>query len=988
MPSPIVADLNSRLVALKIARRSMRRNIAQTLLIILVIALPIIPGAIALTVLESKQLTAKEQVEYELGHTQARVQAQVPVSSEEVASTGGNVYQLPNQGTAFRWAPNEMPPTPASAKYWDPTQLKLANGEWLSERLDVVQVATASGIGNFALVEVEAWNPALNGVYKITSGKAPEGPTEVMVSAAALHRLNAKIGDTVRLTAKGETRTIVGTIQDSHRGDAISTIYAFPASISGIKPSEDLINTVFYLVSTSPLEWSTVIRYNHFGIGVLSQEVLLNPPPASAVPVIQAGFEDSTVSPVMSQLGTIAQLLPIAFVPIAILAGSAFAFGARRQARTLAVLSSLGSQKKYLRFITVANGIWLGLFGGAIGVALGVASSTLVLPAISDGSRMSYPGFHVPWLALVAVVIAATIIGALVSLIPAITASKLDVLNTLRGTRSGAKVKRRIGFGGVVTAAIGVATILIGSSLLAAYSKNASDMGEISPTTLQLLQMLPMAGAVILLVGLLMTTGWMLTLIRLIGRRFGASTNYASNDLIYNRKRYQPVIASVIATSFVAACALGLLYSIQKSGEDTYTYRLPSNQIETDPFGWFSDSSGGSTAGQPLSYYENLLEKSRVELSSFIRIASAVAPIKNAAVVAKHVPLSTLGYKVDPSTGLAQLGAEGNQPLIRINPEYLCPWENKSPLHDKFEKMPLSEQNKLAVSAKYKFCHRYSSMRETIFVGDEADLNAALGHEAPASAVAALKAGHAVAFGKGYETGGQLTLDWYPSGSQLIFNAISNDPSNKTFIDSLPKPVLAKTDVLEAVSVDAVNPDLTVMISRGEADRLGISTDSGVMFVNYLAPLTVAQTDQLNADLNGKYSIDTGYPANPELTAWLTLLIAGFFVIAATAIALGLAQIESRSDLATLGSVGAPRRFRARVLSFQALALTASGTILGSAAGLCLILPLMTVTYENMFRLALPQLLLLVFGVPVVAAVMFWIGTPSRTTYKARLSID
>jgi putative ABC transport system permease protein len=986
MPNPIIADLNSRLVALKIARRSMRRNIAQTLLIILVIALPIIPGAIALTVLDSKQLTAKEQVEYQLGHTQARVQAQVPVSDQEVASTVGNVYQLPSEGTAFRWAPNETPPTPPSAKYWDPTQLKLVNGKWLSERLDVVQVATASGIGNFALVEAEAWNPALSGVYKITSGKAPTGPDQVMVSAAALHRLNAKIGDALRLTAKGETRTIVGTIQDSHRGDAISAIYAFPSSISGVKPSDDLINTAFYLVSSSPMDWSTVIRYNHFGIGVLSQEVLLNPPPASAVPVIQAGFKESSVSPVVGQLATVVEFLPIAFVPIAILAGSAFAFGARRQARTLAVLSSLGSQRKYLRFITVANGIWLGLFGGVIGVALGLASSTLVLPAISDGSRMSYPGFHVPWLALFAVVVVATLIGTLVSLIPAITASKLDVLSTLRGTRSAAKVKRRIGFGGIVIASIGVATILIGSSLLAAYTKNANDMGEISPMTRQLLQMLPMVGAVILLIGLLMTTGWLLTLIRLISRRFGASTNYASNDLLYSRKRYQPVIASVIATSFVAAIALGGLYSIQKSEEDTYTYRLPSNQIETDPMGW--SLTGGATPGQPLSYYENLLEKSRAELSSFIRIASAVAPIKNAAVVAKHLPLSTLGYKVDPSTGLAQLGAEGDQPLIRINPEYLCPWDNKSPLHDKFEKMPLSEQNKLAGSAKYKFCYRYSSMRETIFVGDEADLNAALGHEAPASAAAALKAGHAVAFGKGYETGGQLTLDWYPSGSQLIFDAINNDPSNKTLIDSLPKPVLAKTDVVEAVSVDAVNPDLTVMISRSEAGRLGISTNSGVMFVNYLSPLTVAQTDQLNADLDGKYSIDTGYPNNPELTAWLTLLIAGFFVIAATGIALGLAQIESRTDLATLGSIGAPRRFRARVLGFQALALTASGTILGSAAGLCLIFPLMTVTYENMFRLALPQLLLLIFGIPVLAAAVFWLGTPNRTAYKARLSID
>jgi putative ABC transport system permease protein len=780
----------------------------------------------------------------------------------------------------------------------------------------------------------------------------------------------------------------VGTIQDSHRGVAVASVYAFPSSISGIAPADDLVNTAFYLVSPTPVNWETVIKFNHYGVGVLSQNVLLAPPPNSQVPLYQAGFEPPSGSPLLGQLASIATMFPIVFVPIAILAGSAFAFGARRQARTLAILSSLGARKKYLRFITVANGIWLGLIGGIVGVALGIGASVLALSSISDGSAVSYPGFHVPWAALALVVLVATAIGALVSLLPAITASKVDVLGTLRGSRQVAAIKPRTGVAGLVLAALGITVIVLGSALLGGYAKQAGDNGEVNPTVLQLLQLLPMVGAVVLLIGLLLTTGWILKGIRAMTAQFGTSARYASNDLIHNRKRFQPVIASVIATAFVASSALGLVYSIQKSGEDTYRYRLPKNQIVTDPFGWFSDSSSGTSGGQPLAYYESLLAKSRAELSSDIRIASAVAPIKDAAIVPKHVPLSSFGYKVDSATGLAELGAEGNQPLIRVNPDFLCPWNSTSPRYAEYLKMSLSEQNKLAQSEKYIHCDRYSYLRETIFIGGESDLSAMLGHDAPSDAVNALKAGHAVVFGKGYETSGKLTLDWYPSGSLLIFNAIANAGGDKAFIDSLPKPVLVKTSVLDAVSVSAVNPDLTVLIPPSTAQKLGIESASGVMYVNYLSPLTVAQTDQLNVDLNGRYVMDTGYPSDPEFTAWLTLIIAGFFVIVATAIALGLAQIESRTDLSTLGSVGAPRRFRANVLSFQAFALTASGTILGSAVGFSLITPLMSITYENMFRFALPQTLLLVLGIPLVAATMFWLGTPRRTTYSVQLAID
>ena len=150
----------------------------------------------------------------------------------------------------------------------------------------------------------------------------------------------------------------------------------------------------------------------------------------------------------------------------------------------------------------------------------------------------------------------------------------------------------------------------------------------------------------------------------------------------------------------------------------------------------------------------------------------------------------------------------------------------------------------------------------------------------------------------------------------------------------------------------------------------------------------MAQTDLLNADLYGGYALETGYPSNPELIAWIVFAICGFFVLAATGIALGLAQIEARADLSTLGSIGAPKRFRARVLELQALLLTGLGTALGSATGYYLSWSLMATGGENIFRVALPQILMLVIGLPVITALIFLIGTPSKSNYKVRLSVD
>lgn len=998
MLSNLRANINNGRLALTIARRSMKRNRLQSMLIVLIIALPVIPGAFALTYFESQQPTVEERIVIELGQTQGKFQAQIAVSDTEIKNPKtSNVFQNPDDIWAFR---GQLPDEKISSEqgtFRDPRSLDSVKGTWLSERYDIVAVKTETGLGNFNLVEGEPWNKAFEGMFEVTSGSVPKDESEVMVTNAALDRLGANLGDKLELPELQELRKIVGTIEDGRQISTISTIYALPGSISGVMPAQNLDGTAFYLVGNDPVNWQQVTGINTFGIGVLSRDVLLNPPDVSEVPLIAAGLSSSygTDSGVaLSQVASIAFLLPIVFVPVAILAGSAFSFGARRQVRTLAILSSLGARRRVLRFITVANGMWLGLLGGLVGAVVGLALAFILLPLLANGSRISYPGFHIPWLTLSITVISASFIGALASLIPAITASKVNVLETLRGVRLGALVKRRSGIGGVLVTAIGAAVTVVGGTLLSGYLREIElDGNQYDLAKLQLLQMMPVIGSIILVIGFLLITGWLLIAVRTIFRRFGVVANYSSNDLIYNRKRFQPVIASVIATSFVAATALGYVYTIQKSESENYVPRLAQNQIMVDPIWSTSVSDGRSGAPKPKEYYENAMSDGKTKLSTKLKIASAIAPIENAGIVSRHTPLSALGYEQDWETGLSTLGAEGNQPLLRVNPDLLCPWDPRSSDYEKYQALTspseLPEKRAMEQDPKVRGCERNSYARETIFVGEAKDLATLLGEEPSAEAAAALNSGNAVSFQEGFRVSGKVYLDWYPSGTLSILNMKKYASGyDDELIKSLPDPQLTKTKILDAVYAPAVNRELSVMITPATADALGIDYKSALLIVNYLNPLTVAQTDQLNGDLNGAYQIDTGYPNDPEFIAWLILLIAGFFVIASTSIALGLAQIESRADQSTLGSIGAPRRFRSRVLALQAFILTSLGTILGSAAGYYLAYVVANLGQQITFKVALPQISLLVIGIPLLASLIFWLGTANRSTYRIRLALD
>jgi putative ABC transport system permease protein len=346
------ASLNARLLALTIARRNVRRNPLQSILIVLVIAMPVAAGAFGLTTYQSARPTAIEQVTNELGHAQAMVRATVPPSKFN--------YQEPSSSYAFDQPDGNMvvQGEAGANNLVDPREV-IEGYTWLTETQATADVQTATGIGTLQVIEGHPWSIQLEGRYFDFTGRSPVNANELLVNRAALARLGAKVGDKVKLTKNDKSLTIVGTLESASANRNTSVLYALPAAITGANPTVE--TATFFAIGEAAITWQQVTKINKQGIGVLSRDVLLNPPANSEVPLytetswgMPGGFQLMMIIPLLF-------LAPLVLLPVAVLAGSAFSFGARRQARSLAVVSSLGAKASLLRFMTIANGLVLGL---------------------------------------------------------------------------------------------------------------------------------------------------------------------------------------------------------------------------------------------------------------------------------------------------------------------------------------------------------------------------------------------------------------------------------------------------------------------------------------------------------------------------------------------------------------------------------------------------------------------------------------------------
>jgi putative ABC transport system permease protein len=948
-----VSRITKTAIALRIARRSINRSKLQSYLIIAIIALPMVVAGFVLSYSESTKATGEQLAHFELGNALARYQVVGPPNEA--------AYQLPTDS----YLSYTMEEVIQDGSLVDLEKI-LPDAKLVKVTETSAEFETATGIGTIPVVVGEVWNGSMlgQGPVKLVSGHLPVGISEAVVSPDALSRFGIKIGDTIKVTS-GLTLKVTGTIQQSSRRSLEDVVYVREGALPDL--ILDPRNTFYYQVAGSSPSWAEVQRLNKQGVVVLSKGVLLNPPPRGETNADNAGM---TLGRVIAALF----LAPLVLLPVVVLAGSAFAFGARRQTRTLAVLSSLGAERKTLRAVTLASGIWLGLFGGLVGLGLGVAGNFLFGPAVANfaggnDTWYSYPGFRVPLGMLAIALVASVLLGAVTSLIPAIRASRVNVLATLRGARTEGAVRVRSGVGAIVLLSLGVSSIVASLLILISSGNRNVDFG-----TKQFLQLvgvlLGIGGAIVTIISFMVATGWVLVFIRKLLSKLGSTANFAGKDLLYNRKRYSPVIASVLTVTFVASFVASLFYGPTKFGYDNYAYRYLPGQAGLS-FG-VSPTQDSTESVSTEEFWASVPKLEKVD--SDRKMILATGAFESATIIDSTVSVVDSGGTMNPDGTIADQ-FDTPSPVVIYNPDAVCYYTGLSPKSNEWTLAHATTMTQKDMKQPAG-CAGIDDPQRTFVVGGVKELRAII-QGTDASAESVLSSGGVVLFNRGYDYSGRAKISWLKP-SDYNWNAHNLENATKTV--TLPSKLIGK--------ITSNSFAFGAMISRETAAKYGIKAFPMTVLVGYEGNPPAAATDTLNGrNIYLEYANGTGV-LNPDGFAWLIVLLAGLFSLASTGIALGLSQIEARTDKRTLSAIGAPRSFRAKLVSIQALSLTAVGSLLGALTGLMLGAAMLNGMDPEMANFPVWQLVALIVGVPALASTAFWLFTPRTLKYEVRQALD
>ena len=517
---------------LRLAQREARRHRARSVLVLVMIALPVLGVTIADTVYSTSSLSSGEDLERRLGTAAARV---------ELADGAGRIYQDFDPEGRSGWI---------GGRRGEDVTLDDVLAVLGPDR-DVVEVVaggvryrTELGLGDAQAVELPLGDPLTDGLVELTSGRWPRTATEVLVNADLADR---GPGDELEL-ADGSTREIVGTAEDGrYRG----TPYVF-----GLPGSLDLpvrgLHT--WLVGGGPVGWDQVLDLNELGATVASRAVLADPPPDSA----RAPEVSMVADEVDGALVTVAALVVVmVLIEVVLLAGPAFAVGARQQTRTLALVAAAGGHPRQARRVVLASGLVLGGVGAVLGVGLGIVLARLVVPWAQSRSGTWFGPFDVASWHLLAVAAFGLVSALLAAAVPAWTASRQDVVAVLGGRRGDPRPSRRSPVLGLVLLALGV-----GGS---AYGATGSGSTETAIAV----------SAILCVLGMVLLVPVVVAVLARAARRLPLALRFAARDAARHRTRTVPAVAAVAAT-VAGVVALGIaVTSDEAQNRETYRASLP-----------------------------------------------------------------------------------------------------------------------------------------------------------------------------------------------------------------------------------------------------------------------------------------------------------------------------------------------------------------------------------------------------------------------------
>lgn len=495
-------------VALRIARRELLRAKGRTALVLVMVLVPVAAVVCLSTLLRTSEIDAVEGLPANLGEASARL---------DVA--GGVVEQDPLLRFVNQYDSGPVPTEtdllavlPSGSRLLPVKDFQPSVAVQVGDRLSRVQV-----------VGVDLGDSALRGPYRVLDGRAPTGPDEVAVSQE-LADDGIAIGSAVELPAG--RRTVTGVVAQPRDYGATRAVVGTDEAV-GVGADT---NVNRWYVTGPGVPWDDVRRLNALGVTVLSEQVVLDPPPASEVP--DPGFSSGQEV----TIATIGLIAVMAVLEVALLAGPAFAVGARRQRRSLALLAAGGGQPSHVRRVVLAQGLLVGVAAAAVGAPVGIAVAALARAPLSRWAGAQWGPFDVGWLDVALVVLVGAATALLAALAPAWVMARQPVVAALQGRRVTTTGAGRPALLGLVLLGVGLAVTLGALREDGRYSYDGyAELGVAAgaiPTVL---------GAVLLAPAALSTAGR-------LAARLPLALRFAVRDADRQRGRTAPAVAAIAAT--------------------------------------------------------------------------------------------------------------------------------------------------------------------------------------------------------------------------------------------------------------------------------------------------------------------------------------------------------------------------------------------------------------------------------------------------------
>ncbi|MEO3928170.1 FtsX-like permease family protein [Micromonosporaceae bacterium B7E4] len=376
--------------ATRIARRSALRNRGRSVLILLMLFLPGY-AATVLVVSWANAAGLDQSIEHRIGAADLMLAAK----PDELARVAGTL--------------------PAGSR-----TVRLGTGR-------TVVSLPGGGLAGYDYEATDPTDPLNRGRYVLRAGVPPRGAAEVALTRTLADRLGARPGAEIEAGMPQRRLTVVGIV-DLSRSLRLAALVVPPDTTLSSGVSRSLLVDV----AGDPAAWirppvglGEVIEYpdgSSVGLGQnysVTDRQALAPTPQSRV--LQAAATVLVVS--------------FAAAQVVLLTGAAFLVGARRQRRELALVAAAGGSPRQVARIVLAGGLLFGAVAAGAGVGLGLATFALVGPAVERIADHPIVDVGIPYRWLLAVAALTVAIGLAAAYLPARSAGRTSVRDSLGGLR-------------------------------------------------------------------------------------------------------------------------------------------------------------------------------------------------------------------------------------------------------------------------------------------------------------------------------------------------------------------------------------------------------------------------------------------------------------------------------------------------------------------------------------------------------------------------